>query len=317
MPFHTIHIDHFGPLPNVINKNKHILVIVDAFTKFVKMYPVNTTSTKEVCAALEKYFSYYSRPRRIIADRGTAFKSIEFGQYVADRNIQHIKNAVASPQANGQVERVNRILVRMLSKLTEPVRQSDWSKLLTKVEYAINNSIHSSTGQSPSMLLFGVSQRGAEIDELTEYLDDGHANSSTRDLSTIRSGADFSIQQSQKRNEIQYAKRSVPPRKYSEGDYVVIRNVDTTIGTNKKLIPKNRGPYVVHRVLPNDRYVIRDVDNCQITQIPYNGVLEAARLKPWISIGDGASVDHGGDSEDVTLDRGRSNSQVGRIVNES
>ena len=58
IPFDTIHIDHFGPLPHTLNKNKHVLVVIDAFTKFVKLYPVKTTSTKEVCSALDKYFSY-------------------------------------------------------------------------------------------------------------------------------------------------------------------------------------------------------------------------------------------------------------------
>ncbi|XP_067617098.1 uncharacterized protein [Eurosta solidaginis] len=36
--------------------------MIDAFTKFVKLDPTNSTSTKEVTAALDKYFSYYSRP---------------------------------------------------------------------------------------------------------------------------------------------------------------------------------------------------------------------------------------------------------------
>lgn len=42
IPFDTIHIDHFGPLEHTLNKNKHILVVIDAFTKFVKLYAVNT-----------------------------------------------------------------------------------------------------------------------------------------------------------------------------------------------------------------------------------------------------------------------------------
>lgn len=257
-------------------------MIIDAFTKFVKLYAVNTTSTKEVCAALQKYFDYYSRPRRLIADRGTCFTSLEFASFVSEHNIQHIKNAVASPQANGQVERVNRVMGRMLGKLSNPVNQADWSRLLSRVEYAINNSVHSSTEQTPSKLLFGINQRGPEIDELTEFLETQQVSPSVRDLSEIRDQADTAIKKSQVRNEIQYAKRSVPPHKYAEGDFVVIRNVDTTIGTNKKLIPKYRGPYVIHKVLKNDRYVIRDIDNCQITQIPYHGVFEAARLKLWV-----------------------------------
>ena len=281
-PFDTVHVDHFGPLPQIINKNNHILVVIVAFTKFIKLYPVNTTSSKEVRSALDKYFAYYSHPRRLISDRGTAFTSKELAEYMLENNIHHIKTAVASPQVNGQVERVNRVMGRMLSKIVEPVNQSNWSKCLTKIEYAVNNSIHSTTKQSPSVLLFGVSQLGSEIEYLTEYLEEKGLCPQSRDLLSIRTNANQLIQESQKTNEIQYTKRSVLPLKFQVGDYVVMKNVDTTVGSNKKLIPKYRGPHVIHRVLVNDRYVIRGVENCQVTQIPYNGVLEASRLKPWV-----------------------------------
>lgn len=34
MPFYTVHID-LGSLPSLLSKNRRLLVIVDAFTKFV------------------------------------------------------------------------------------------------------------------------------------------------------------------------------------------------------------------------------------------------------------------------------------------
>lgn len=64
VPFDTVHIEDFGvgPCPAVSSKRKHILVIIDAFTKFIRLYPVNSISTKEVICCFEKYFAYYSRP---------------------------------------------------------------------------------------------------------------------------------------------------------------------------------------------------------------------------------------------------------------
>lgn len=47
---------------------------------------------------------------------------------------------------------------------------------------------------------------------------------------------------------------------------------------------RNRGPYRIHRVLPNDGYVIRDIDGCQLTQLPYDGVIEASRIRKWIDL---------------------------------
>lgn len=90
-PFHTLHIDQLGPLPSLKSKRKHLLVVVDAFTKFVKLYAVNGTTTKEPCYAVAKYFDAYSRPKQIICDQGTCFTSAEFARYVEKSDIAHIK----------------------------------------------------------------------------------------------------------------------------------------------------------------------------------------------------------------------------------
>lgn len=213
------------------------MVIVDAFTKHVKLYAVKSTCTKEVIICLENYFEYYSRPKRLIGDRGTAFTSSDFESYLSENNIEHIKIATASAQANGQVERVNRIIKAMLSKISEPIQHSDWFKFLRKVEYAINNSVHSSTQQTPCKLLFGVDQRGKEIDTLTEYLDDKLTPEIPPNLDALRTDASKLIEQSQNRNVDLNNRKRKPHVRFEENDFVMIRNIDTTIGTNKKFIP--------------------------------------------------------------------------------
>lgn len=281
IPFDTIHIDHFGPLPSINSKRKYLLVVVDGFTKHCKLYAVNSTSTREVIAVLEKYFDYYSRPRRIISDQGTCFTALEFAEKLKKWNIEHVKIAVASPQANGQVERVNRTVKAMLGKLTEPINHADWVQKLNHIEYALNNTKHSTTGFSACELLFGVNQRGKIPDELSEYITAEYHETPVRDLETIRASASESIVKTQAYSEARQIEKSTPVREYKKGDFVVMRNVDVTVGTNKKLIPLYRGPYTIHKVMPNDRYVIRDIENCQLTQRPYNNIIEAARLRPW------------------------------------
>lgn len=46
VPFDTLHIDHLGPLPKTKSRNKHILVVIDAFTRFVKLFAVQSTDTR-------------------------------------------------------------------------------------------------------------------------------------------------------------------------------------------------------------------------------------------------------------------------------
>lgn len=281
LPFHTLHIDHFGPLPSIRSKRKHLLVIIDSFTKFIRLYPVNSTSSKEVICALEKYFNYYSRPVRLVSDRGTCFTSSEFSAFMDRENIDHVKTAVAAPQANGQVERVNRIIKNMLGKITEPIEHSDWVSKLTHVELAVNNSKNRSTGECPSVLLFGVKQKG-KTDLLSDYLEEKGLNRNNRDLQEIRNQADINIKKSQEYAQKWYEDNSKGAKSYNVGDLVYIRNVDTTIGSNKKFVCKFKGPYVIHKVLPNDRYCVKDIQGCQLSQVPYDGIIEAKNIKLWV-----------------------------------
>lgn len=239
--------------------------------------------------------------------------------------------ATASPQANGQVERVNRVLKGMLGKLSESINHSDWSKRLLQVEAAINNSVHAITKQTPSKLLFGVEQRSEIVDELTEYLDSEKSYAENRDLEEMRAESLKLIERSQKYQNERSTISNKPAKQYESGDYVVIRNVDTVIGTNKKLIPKYRGPYVVHKRLGHDRYVIKDIDNCQLTQLPYDGVVEANKIRRWLlpphtkdpnryTDECNTSVDLSDDDEEyflgfepADLDRGRSNCRLAEL----
>lgn len=90
-------------------------------------------------------------------------------------------------------------------------------------------------------------------------------NEQDRNFETIRENAGKIIELEHNLNKINFDKKHKNPHVYKINDYVMITNVDTTAGTNKKLIPKYRGPYVISKVLPNDRYVVEDIPGFQIT----------------------------------------------------
>lgn len=177
------------------------------------------------------------------------------------------------------MERVNRIIKNMLGKLTQHIDNADWTKRLKDVEFAINNARHSTTGLTPCELLFGVQQRGPVVDYLTEHLQ--NVNVVVPDVRSLRDLAEQNIRKSQEYCNKRHEEHSKGAKVYGEGDLVFIHNVDTTIGTNKKLVNKFKGPYRIDKVLPNDRYVVKDIDGCQVSQIPYDGVIEARHIRLW------------------------------------
>lgn len=121
------------------NKNyKHILVVTDAFTKFVWIYPTKSTTSAEVIAKLEMQKAVFGSPSQIISDRGGAFTSTEFTDYCAKENITHHLITTGLPRANGQVERINQVIISVLAKLSLK-HPAEWYKYTNEVQQTINS----------------------------------------------------------------------------------------------------------------------------------------------------------------------------------
>lgn len=155
-PFHTIHIDHVGPFVMSKRKNAYILVIIDAYTKFIVLKAVKNTRSNTSITVLKDYFGTFGLPTRLISDRGTSFTSAKFKKCMLELGIRHIQNAVASPRANGQVERYNRTILDSLAAQNHGQDERLWDNRLLQVQWGLNNTINKGTGKSPSEVLFGL-----------------------------------------------------------------------------------------------------------------------------------------------------------------
>lgn len=120
------------------------------------------------------------------------------------------------------------------------------------------------------------------IDFLKEKLEENILTNNERNLTEIREKAAENVSKSQNYNKLSKDKNRTQ-RTYKEGDYVMVKNYISTPGVCKKIAPKFKGPYRVDKVLPNDRYLIRDVEGFQLSQIPYEGIWEVANMKPWLN----------------------------------
>jgi len=277
-PFEIIHVDHFGPVDKETSK-KYILLIIDGFTKHVKLYATKSTSSREVVTALQSYFAYYSKPKILVSDRGTAFTSEEFEEFLKSCEVKHVKIATGSPQANGQVERINRIIKPMLGKLSDENQKGNWTHVLGDIEFALNNTVSRSTGETASRLLFGTEQRGKLIDRLKELLSE--EKSERPDIKRIRESAVAKIEAVQRENAKRYSTARGKKNLYEVGDLVMIRNFGTSTGRTSKTIAQYKGPYEVTKVFKNDRYLVSDPEGFQNTQRRYQGVWEAKNMRSY------------------------------------
>ena len=119
MPLST-YIDFLGPLPiRTINTNyNHIFSVIDAFSKFVWLYPVKSTTAHDALQKLKQQQTVFGYPKRLISDRGPAFLSKEFKDYCESEKIEHIPIMTGIPRGNGQVERLHTTIIPILSKFS-------------------------------------------------------------------------------------------------------------------------------------------------------------------------------------------------------
>ncbi|KAJ8909804.1 hypothetical protein NQ315_008933 [Exocentrus adspersus] len=114
-PMDTVHKDHVGPFPKSASGSSYILTVIDGFTKYFVVFPCKTVNSRECVKYLRQTFGMFlGYPRRIISDRGTAFTSRSFCDFVNEKHIKHVVNAVSTPRANGQIERFHRTFLNAL-----------------------------------------------------------------------------------------------------------------------------------------------------------------------------------------------------------
>jgi len=51
-PFEVLHLDHIGPLTKDAHCNEYILVIIDAFSRRIKLFPTNPTTAVEAASVM-------------------------------------------------------------------------------------------------------------------------------------------------------------------------------------------------------------------------------------------------------------------------
>lgn len=158
IPLDTFHMDHLGPLASTNRDYAHILSIIDSFTKFVWLYPVKSTQSMETLDKLKQLSITFGNPRRIITDKGAAFTSNIFREYCKEEAIELIECTTGIPRGNGQIERINRIIVSSLTKLSSE-NPEKWYVHVYDLQKFINATHQRAIKTTPFELMFGVQMK--------------------------------------------------------------------------------------------------------------------------------------------------------------
>nr|XP_015840034.1 PREDICTED: retrovirus-related Pol polyprotein from transposon 17.6 [Tribolium castaneum] len=146
-------VDFYGPLPTGRLGASYVFVVIDVFSKFLKIYPLRKATAKIAAKRLIEVFSGYIKPKCVLSDHGTQFISNTWQNSLRAADIQPTLSSIRHPESNPS-ERVMRELGRIFRAYCRE-NHASWVNHLSNIEDCLNYVPHISTGFSPYEILYG------------------------------------------------------------------------------------------------------------------------------------------------------------------
>ncbi|KAG1940759.1 retrotransposable element [Pimephales promelas] len=148
-PWSHIALDFITGLPSSAGSTV-ILTVVDRFSKSAHFIPLpKLPSAKETAQIMVNHvFKLHGLPSDVVSDRGPQFASLFWKEFCRLIGATASLSSGYHPQTNGQAERANQSIARILRSLASR-NPASWSEQLPWAEYAYNSHPSSATGLSP------------------------------------------------------------------------------------------------------------------------------------------------------------------------
>ncbi|KAK4404321.1 hypothetical protein Sango_0800700 [Sesamum angolense] len=133
-------------------------------------------------------------PRILISDNGTHFQGKKIMEWCKELKIQQNFTIVGNPQANGQTEVSNRILLQHLKTRMDGAKGS-WVEELLGVLWAYRTTPRTTTGETPICLVYGLeevipTEIGEETATVAQYNPEENEQARKIDLVTVEETQD-------------------------------------------------------------------------------------------------------------------------------
>ncbi|XP_026533592.1 uncharacterized protein K02A2.6-like [Notechis scutatus] len=145
-PWSRIHIDFAGP-----TKGHMYLITVDAYSNWLEVSTMKSTTTEAVIKKLNKLFATHGLPDVLVSDYGPQFTALAFEQFLAGQGIRHALTAPANPAANGRAER----MVQYTKKTIQKIEATNIQDRINKMLLIQHITPSATTNRSPAELMMG------------------------------------------------------------------------------------------------------------------------------------------------------------------
>lgn len=144
-------IDVVGPLNIAPQGCRYAMTLIDYYSKWPEIAFAPDVTSATVVKFLSAALSREGNPLELVTDNGSQFVSAEFEAFLADRDIMHYRSSVYYPQANGEIERFNRVFKDCLQ--TASIEGKEWKAFVTEFLHTYRATPHAVTKLSPAELL--------------------------------------------------------------------------------------------------------------------------------------------------------------------
>lgn len=145
--FERIHLDYAGPIDG-----KYILLIVDAYSKWLEAFITNGKTTKETLHHVRETVARFGLPKVLVTDNDPTFASDQMRTFCKENGIRLMHSPPFHPASNGQAERFVAVMKSSLKKLS-----SEGGDLRTNLQRFLfrQRMVESSTGETPAARMIG------------------------------------------------------------------------------------------------------------------------------------------------------------------
>lgn len=258
-PMNVIHADCLGPLETTAEGYKHVLVLIDAFTKYCVLLPLKTVKAEETRVAFQLFISLFGTPKQIIMDAGKNFKNLSLPEYLDSVGINYHYTTPDVHRSNGQVERYMRTIMNLLRIETKV--KSEWASALWKIQLVLNTTVQKSIKTTPLKALIGVEGSTPLIQSILTNIstDLQPIRNLQLDRKRIQTNLSTSVQNNIKGNEKRRNNKN-----FKVGDFVLMHRDDRM--HQGKLKYEFQGPFEIISITSEGRYEIRRVGKSLLTK---------------------------------------------------
>ena len=252
-PFEVVGLDILTGLPVTPSGNRHLLVVVDFFSKWTEAFPLKDLSAASVATVfVDQFVARFGCPERVHSDQGGCFVS-ELLELTCKRlGIERSTISSAHPSGNGIVERANRTVLAMLAKFLDDGSHNRWDEHIPLLMLAYRAQASKSTGFSPYKLVLGREPRLPAEAELEVPTSKATANSTAEYFDRLRESLRLFHEKALRRSD---ARHSINKRAYDRKINELEYDVGETVLLHRAVVP--RGQYYKF-LLPYKRAVILD-----------------------------------------------------------